>query len=82
MSSRLHSSDLQEQGRALAAEGKLPVADVNVLSPATPPVAPISRGRLFYLLVVSFAAGLVGLTIATALEFLDRSVRSFQQLQT
>ena len=27
---------LQEQGRALAAEGELPVADVDVLSPATP----------------------------------------------
>ena len=73
---------LQEQGRALAAEGKLPVADVDVLSPATPPLAPIGRGRAFYLLAVSVAAGLIGLTVAVALEFIDRSVRSFQQLQT
>lgn len=72
---------LQEQGRALAAEGKLPVADVDVLSPATPPLAPIGRGRAFYLLAVSVAAGLIGLTVAVALEFVDRSVRSFQQLQ-
>lgn len=72
---------LQEQGRALAAEGKLPVADVEVLSPATPPEAPIGRGRLFYLVAATLVAGMLGLTIAAALEFLDRSVRSFQQLQ-
>ena len=70
-----------EQGRALAAEGELPVADVEVLSPATPPLSPIGRGRMLYLLAVAFAAGLIGLTFATVLEFLDRSVRSFQQLK-
>ena len=70
-----------EQGRALSAESTLPVADVEVLSPAALPMGPVGKGRLFYLLVVSFAAGCLGLTVAAGLELFDRSVRSFQQLR-
>ena len=72
---------LQEQSRALTAEGKLPIADVEVLSPASLPLAPIGRGRLIYLVAAILGAGLIGLTVAAALDFIDRSVRSFQQLQ-
>ena len=57
------------------------MADVEVLSPATTPVGPVGRGRIFYLLAVSIAAGMIGLTVAVVREILDRSVRSFQQLQ-
>lgn len=72
---------LEERGRALAAEGKLPVADIEVLSPATVPLAPTGRGRLFYLAVVILAGGMSGLTVAFALELLDKSVRGFHQLR-
>lgn len=73
---------LVEQGRALSAESNIPIADIEVLSPAVPPFGPVGKGRLFYLLAVSLAAGCVGLTVAVGLEFFDRSVRSFQQLRT
>ncbi len=72
---------LEEQSRALTAEGKLPVADIEVLSPATPPLMSNGRGRLFYLVAACFAAGMVGLTTACGIELFDRSVRSFEQLR-
>lgn len=71
---------LDEQSRALTAEGKLPVADVEILSPSTLPLVPNGRGRAFYLAAVLVAAGMLGMTAGCAVELFDRSVRSFQQL--
>lgn len=72
--------NLEQQRRSLETQGELPVADVEVLSPATPPMFPLGRGRSFYLLAAAAAAGSLALTAAFALELLDRRVRGFEQL--
>jgi uncharacterized protein involved in exopolysaccharide biosynthesis len=72
---------LEEQRRTLTAEGKLPVADVEMLSPATAPLHATGRGRSFYLAAALVIAGMLGLTAACAVEMLDRSVRSHEQLR-
>ncbi len=72
---------LEEQSRTLTAEGKLPVADVEMLSPATVPLYASSRGRSFYLAAALVLAGMVGVTIACVVEMLDRSLRSHEQLR-
>lgn len=72
---------LEAQRRTLTAEGKLPVADVEILSPATVPLYATGRGKSFYLAAVLIFAGLLGVTAACLVEMLDRSVRSHDQLR-
>ena len=71
---------LEQQKRSLETQAELPVADVEVLSPAAMPLAPLGRGRSFYLLAWCFASGSIALTIAFGLDLLDRGVRGFEQL--
>ncbi len=71
---------LEGERRFLWAQSKLPVADVEMLAPATLPVAPSSRGRLIYAMIALAVGVMLGLTAAAVLELLDGSVRSAQQL--
>jgi Mrp family chromosome partitioning ATPase len=73
-------ADLDSQKRSLETRAELPVADVEVLSPASTPRFPIGRGRSFYLLVWLFVSGTLAVTAAFGLELLDRGVRAFEQL--
>lgn len=72
---------LEEQRRTLTAEGKLPVANIEMLSPATVPLYSAGRGRSFYLAAALVLAGMLGVTAACLVEMLDRSVRSHEQLR-
>lgn len=72
---------LEAQRRTLTAEGKLPVADVEMLSPATVPLYASGRGKTFYLAAAMIFAGMLGVTAACLVEMLDRSVRSHEQLR-
>lgn len=72
---------LEAQRRTLTAEGKLPVADVEMLSPATVPLYSVGRGKAFYLAATLVLAGMLGVTAACLVEMLDRSVRSHEQLR-
>ncbi len=78
---QLELDRLEMRQRSLLAEGKLPIADVEVLSPATIPLWPKGRGRLFYGIATVLVASVIGLTVACFLELLDRSVRTHQQLR-
>jgi uncharacterized protein involved in exopolysaccharide biosynthesis/Mrp family chromosome partitioning ATPase len=73
-------ADLESQKRSLETQAELPVADVEILSPASTPLAPLGRGRSFYLLVWFFVSGILAVTVAFGLELLDRGVRGFEQL--
>jgi uncharacterized protein involved in exopolysaccharide biosynthesis/Mrp family chromosome partitioning ATPase len=73
--------ELEQQRRALQRQGELPVAEVEVLSPAAVPLYPEGRSRLIYLLAAMVAAGGVALTAAFVREMLDNGVRSPQQLE-
>ena len=72
---------LEAQRRTLTAEGKLPVADVEMLSPATVPLSSTGRGKAFYLAAAIVFGGMLGVTAACLVEMLDRSVRSHEQLR-
>ena len=72
---------LQDQLRGLRAEASLPAAEIEVLSPATFPLVADGRSRTWYLAAALFAAALVALTSAFAVEMTDRTVRSFEQLR-
>jgi uncharacterized protein involved in exopolysaccharide biosynthesis/Mrp family chromosome partitioning ATPase len=71
---------LDEQRRALAAQAMLPGAEIEVLSPAAIPLLPEGRGRLFYLIGALLASVSIAITAAFAIEMLDKSVRSFDQI--
>jgi uncharacterized protein involved in exopolysaccharide biosynthesis/Mrp family chromosome partitioning ATPase len=71
---------LEEQRRVLAAQAMLPGAEVEVLSPAAVPLLPQGRGRLFYLIGALVASVSVAVTVAFAIEMMDKSIRSFDQL--
>ncbi|MGO6817664.1 GumC family protein [Rhizobium leguminosarum] len=71
---------LENQRRDLAAKAMLPGAEVEVLSPATVPLAPQGRGRLFYLVGALLAAISGAVTAAFVIEMSDRTVRSFDQI--
>jgi uncharacterized protein involved in exopolysaccharide biosynthesis/Mrp family chromosome partitioning ATPase len=71
---------LESQRRTLAAEVALPGAEVEILSPATMPIASQGRSRLFYLIGAMLASVCIAVTAAFARELLDSSVRSHDQL--
>ncbi|MBB3657699.1 uncharacterized protein involved in exopolysaccharide biosynthesis/Mrp family chromosome partitioning ATPase [Rhizobium sp. BK650] len=71
---------LEEQRRVFAAQAMLPGAEVEVLSPAAVPLMPQGRGRLFYLIGALVASASIAATAAFAIEMMDKSVRSFDQL--
>jgi Mrp family chromosome partitioning ATPase len=71
---------LENQRRDLAAKAMLPGAELEVLSPATVPLAPQGRGRLFYLVGALLAAISGAVTAAFVIEMSDRTVRSFDQV--
>ncbi|MGO7092140.1 exopolysaccharide biosynthesis protein (plasmid) [Rhizobium leguminosarum] len=71
---------LENQRRDLAAKAMLPGAELEVLSPATVPLAPQGRGRLFYLVGALLAAISGAVTAAFVIEMSDRTVRSFDQI--
>jgi uncharacterized protein involved in exopolysaccharide biosynthesis/Mrp family chromosome partitioning ATPase len=71
---------LDEQSRTLAAQVTLPGAEVEILSPASVPLQPQGRGRLFYLVGVVLASVCIAVTAAFVREMLDESVRSHDQL--
>lgn len=71
---------LEEQRRVFAAQAMLPGAEVEVLSPAAVPLMPQGRGRLFYLIGALVASSAIAATAAFAVEMMDKSVRSFDQL--
>ena len=72
---------LEEQRRTLLSRGDLPLADVEVLMPASLPSSPSSRGRTIYLLGALLAAAMLGLTAACVVELFDQSIRSPQQIR-
>ena len=71
---------LEDQRRDLAAKAMLPGAELEVLSPASVPIAPQGRGRLFYLVGALLAAISGAVTAAFVIEMSDRTVRSFDQI--
>ncbi|WP_176562776.1 GumC family protein [Paracoccus liaowanqingii] len=72
---------LELQRRALRAQAQLPATEIEILSPATVPLAADGRGRAFYLILLTMIAGLLALTAAFGVEMIDRSVRSREQLR-
>ncbi|MGZ2505868.1 exopolysaccharide biosynthesis protein [Rhizobium leguminosarum] len=71
---------LEDQRRDLAAKAMLPGAELEVLSPASVPLTPQGRGRLFYLVGALLAAISAAVTAAFVIEMWDRTVRSFDQI--
>ncbi|MBB4293051.1 uncharacterized protein involved in exopolysaccharide biosynthesis/Mrp family chromosome partitioning ATPase [Rhizobium leguminosarum] len=71
---------LEDQRRDLAAKARLPGAELEVFSPASVPLTPQGRGRLFYLVGALLAAISVAVTAAFVIEMWDRTVRSFDQI--
>ncbi|CAN7741143.1 Wzz/FepE/Etk N-terminal domain-containing protein [Rhizobium leguminosarum] len=71
---------LEDQRRDLAAKAMLPGAELEVLSPASVPIAAQGRGRLFYLVGALLAAISGAVTAAFVIEMSDRTVRSFDQI--
>ncbi len=71
---------LEQQQRTIVTEGLLPLAEAEILSPASVPRAPDGRGRKFYLLAGALAALAAGVTVACIREMLDRSLRSQKQI--
>lgn len=71
---------LENQRRDLAAKAMLPGAELEVLTPATVPLASQGRGRLSYLVGALLAAISAAITAAFVIEMWDRTVRSFDQI--
>lgn len=71
---------LEQQSRSLVEEAALPVTEVEVLSPASVPLGPQGRGRLFYLLGAIFASLSIGITAALLREMADKAIRSHDEL--
>ncbi len=71
---------IEEQRRVLADQARSPGAEIELLSPATTPLAPQGRGRLFYFVGALVASVSFAVTIAFVVEMLDKAVRSFDQL--
>ncbi|RFB85549.1 exopolysaccharide biosynthesis protein [Rhizobium leguminosarum bv. trifolii] len=71
---------LENQRRDLAAKAMLPGAELEVLTPATVPLASQGRGRLSYLVGALLAAISAAVTAAFVIEMWDRTVRSFDQI--
>ncbi|MBX4956147.1 GumC family protein [Rhizobium lentis] len=71
---------LEDQRRDLAAKAMLPGAELEILSPASVPLASQGRGRLFYLVGAFLAAISGAVTVALMIEMWDRTVRSFDQI--
>ncbi|AHF88659.1 exopolysaccharide biosynthesis protein (plasmid) [Rhizobium leguminosarum bv. trifolii WSM1689] len=71
---------LEDQRRDLAAKAMLPGAELEVFSPASVPLTPQGRGRLFYLVGALLAAISAAATAAFVIEMSDRTVRSFDQI--
>lgn len=71
---------LDEQGQALEEGAELPVAEVEVLSPASVPLSANGHGRLFFLLGTVVVAGSLAVTFGLFRELMDTSVRSSDQL--
>ncbi|MFS2179429.1 GumC family protein [Rhizobium pisi] len=71
---------LEDQRRDLAAKARLPGAELEVFSPASVPLTPQGRGRLFYLIGALLAAISAAVTAAFVIEMWDRTVRSFDQI--
>ena len=71
---------LQDQRRELERQGDVPVAEAEILSPASVPLMPSGRGKLIYLIGAMIGAGSVAVTVALAREMLDSGLRSPQQL--
>ncbi|WP_108502339.1 GumC family protein [Paracoccus indicus] len=72
---------LQNRQRALREDADVPAVKVEVLSPATPPLAPQGRGRKVYLAVTIVLAGFAALMVVGLSELMDRSTRSGDQLR-
>ncbi len=72
---------LQDQQRDLREGTDMPAVSVEVLSPATPPLAPEGRGRKVYLAMAVVLAGMAALLAVGLSELLDRSIRSTEQLR-
>lgn len=77
---QLAMDKIEEQRRVLADQARSPGAEIELLSPATTPLAPQGRGRLFYFLGALIASVSFAVTIAFVIEMLDKTVRSFDQL--
>ncbi|RUM23302.1 exopolysaccharide biosynthesis protein [Rhizobium vallis] len=71
---------LEDQRRDLAARAMLPGAELEVFSPASVPLVPQGRGRLFYMMGALLAAISAAVTAAFVIEMWDRTVRSFDQI--
>ncbi len=77
---QLAMDKIEEQRRVLADQARSPGAEIELLSPATIPLAPLGRGRLFYVIGALIASVSFAVTIAFVVEMLDKTVRSFDQL--
>ncbi|MFN3524852.1 MAG: GumC family protein [Paracoccus sp. (in: a-proteobacteria)] len=72
---------LQRQQRHLQADLDIPVVELEILSPATPPLAPEGHGRKVYLALALCLSGFLAILLAGTRELLDRSVRSIEQIK-
>lgn len=72
---------LEEQRRSLSGHVEQPLANLEVLSPASVPLHPIGRGKVFFGLVAFVAAGSVAFAAGLARELSDTAVRSPEQLR-
>jgi len=72
---------LEEQRWTLAAEAALPGVEAEILSPAAVPLLPQGHGRAFYLIVALLASVCIAATAAFVREMMDKSVRSYDQLE-
>ncbi|TMV83195.1 hypothetical protein FGG78_23125 [Thioclava sp. BHET1] len=80
-SNRTALLDLERRRQQLLLEANLPATSVEVLSEATPPLAPSSRSKKLYLGGVVFGAIFLAMIAVTLRELLDGSLRSHQQLR-
>lgn len=77
---QLAMDKIEDQRRMLADQARSPGAEIELLSPATTPLAPQGRGRLFYFIGALIASVCFAVTIAFVVEMLDKTVRSFDQI--
>lgn len=77
---QLAMDTIEDQRRMLADQARSPGAEIELLSPATTPLAPQGRGRLFYFVGALIASVCFAVTIAFVVEMLDKTVRSFDQI--
>ena len=71
--------DLDRQRQDIAGRGALPASALEVMSPASVPIAPLGKSKILYLAFAMIFAGGAAVTAAFAREMMDRGLRSAEQ---